>query len=88
MTDLHKTPIVHTLITHSIPEVVRQLECLNQSLERLANLQVLDGSSTPGIRDVQHKGPHNSGIQLVALPPSDADAERQSCSTTSIATTR
>ena len=47
MTDLHKTPMGQTLITHTLPELVRQLERLNQNLERLADLHVLVGVPQP-----------------------------------------
>jgi hypothetical protein len=39
MTELHQTPMGHRLIEHTLPELVRQLERLNQNLERLADLQ-------------------------------------------------
>lgn len=39
MTHLHETRMGQTLITHTLPELVRQLERLNRNLERLADLQ-------------------------------------------------
>ena len=43
MTQLHETRMGQTLITHTLPELVRQLERLNQNLERLADLHVRVG---------------------------------------------
>ena len=43
MTELHETRMGQTLITHTLPELVRQLERLNQNLERLTDLQVQAG---------------------------------------------
>ena len=43
MTELHETRIGQTLLTHTLPELVRQLERLNQNLERLVDLQVRAG---------------------------------------------
>jgi len=47
MTDLHQTPMGHRLIEHTLPELVRQLERLNQILERLADLHVRAGVPQP-----------------------------------------
>ena len=44
MTQLHETRMGQTLITHTLPELVRQFERLNQNLERLADLHVRAGS--------------------------------------------
>ncbi len=44
MTELHETRMGQTLITHTLPELVRQLERLNQNLERLADLHVRAGA--------------------------------------------
>jgi hypothetical protein len=43
MTQLHETRMGQALITHTLPELVRQLERLNQNLERLADLHVRAG---------------------------------------------
>ena len=44
MTQLHETRMGQQLIAYTLPELVRQLERLNQNLERLADLQVRAGS--------------------------------------------
>lgn len=40
MTQFHETRMGQILITHTFPELVRQLDRLNRNLERLADLQV------------------------------------------------
>ncbi len=50
MTELHETRMGQTLITHTLPELVRQLERLNQNLERLADLHVQAGAPQPSDR--------------------------------------
>ena len=47
MTQLHETRMGQTLITHTLPELVRQLERLNQNLERIAVLHVRGGEPQP-----------------------------------------
>jgi len=47
MTELHETRMGQTLITHTLPELVRQLERLNQNLERIADLHVRAGAPQP-----------------------------------------
>ena len=44
MTELHETRMGQTLITHTLPELVRQLERLNQNLERMTDLRVQAGT--------------------------------------------
>lgn len=47
MTELHETRIGQTLLTHTLPQLVRQLERLNQNLERMADSQVRAGPPQP-----------------------------------------
>ena len=50
MTQLHETRMGQTLITHTLPELVRQLTRLNENLERLADSRVRVGERRPSDR--------------------------------------
>ena len=50
MTQLHETRMGQTLITHTLPELVRQLTRLNENLERLADSRVRVGERRPSHR--------------------------------------
>ena len=54
MTQLHETRMGQTLITYTLPELVRQLTRLNENLERLAGLQVRAGEQPQPKMENQH----------------------------------